>query len=300
MDQSDEKKLENLLTNTEVLDTLNDGVYIVSPDRRILYWNKAAEDLTGFAVEDVLGKRCQDGILMHVNPKGCELCNQGCPLTEVIATGHRQQIDVIMHHRRGYRLPVQVKGTPIHGTGGRVIACVEVFKLQVHTENLFDRVTQTENESLQDPTTKLPNARFIEKTLKIKLTNANHSGESFGMVQLLINKFDQLKSEHSSQLTEKILQITSQSLIANCRVQDTVGRVSENRLVVFTAMQDMDQLKQFANNLEQVLSRCTCELGDERLNITVNVQSQMIQPGQCLKSLMYQLTSTATLDSQAA
>ncbi len=300
MDQSDQKKLENLLSNTEVLDTLNDGVYIVDPDRRIIYWNQAAENLTGFSAKDVIGTRCQDGILMHVNQQGCALCSDGCPLSHVIETGQRQEMDVIMQHRRGYRLPVQVRGNPILGIGGRVIACVEVFKLQMHSESLFDRITQTENESLQDPTTKLPNARFIEKTLKIKLTNASKSGEPFGMLQLQVCKFDQLKTEHSRQLTEKIMQIVSQSLIANCRVQDTVGRVAENHLVVFTAMQDMDQLKQIANNLEQVLSRCTYEAGDERLNITVNVQSSLIQPGQCLNTLLQQLTTNVSANNQAA
>ena len=136
--------------------------------------------------------------------------------------------------------------------------------------------------------------------IEFKLTNASKSGVSFGMLQLQICKFDQLKAEHSSQLTEKIVQIVSQSLIANCRVQDTVGRVAENQLVVFNNVQCVDQLKQIANNLEQVLSRCTCEVGDERLNIGVNVQSGLIQPGQCLNALMRQLTKNISGNSQAA
>ena len=36
-----------------VLDSLADGVYITDLKRKILYWNKAAEKITGWTAEDV-------------------------------------------------------------------------------------------------------------------------------------------------------------------------------------------------------------------------------------------------------
>ena len=44
----------------ELLDTLYDGVYFVDRERRILYWNKGAERLTGYSSEEVLGVHCSD------------------------------------------------------------------------------------------------------------------------------------------------------------------------------------------------------------------------------------------------
>jgi PAS domain S-box-containing protein/diguanylate cyclase (GGDEF)-like protein len=300
MDQQINHKLANLLSNTEILDSLNDGVYIVDPDRRILYWNQAAEQLTGYKSDEVIGKRCMDDLLTHVDTKGCLLCNKGCPLSQVIETGQKQQINVIMHHRKGYRLPVQVKGNPILGIGGKVIACVEIFKLQMHSENLFDRLTQIENQTLQDPTTKLPNVRFIEKSLKIKLTNAKCSGQPFGMIKLHASKFDQVKMEHGIDTTEKMIQIISQSTVANCQIQHTVGRVAENQLVILCSIKDMDQLKQMAHQLAKVLSRCTCEIQDKRLHIAVNVCCLMILPEQTLESVMSQMTHQISHDHLAA
>ena len=39
-----------------LLDNLYDGVYFVDRDRRITYWNKGAERITGYAAAEVLGK----------------------------------------------------------------------------------------------------------------------------------------------------------------------------------------------------------------------------------------------------
>ncbi len=60
-----------------LLDNLYDGVYFVDRDRRITYWNKGAERITGYAAQEVEGKRCADSILMHVDDKGNVLCT-GC------------------------------------------------------------------------------------------------------------------------------------------------------------------------------------------------------------------------------
>ena len=63
----------------EILDNLYDGVYIVDKDRRIHYWNKAAEELTGYSASGLLGSCCNDNILNHVDEAGNKLCSDDCP-----------------------------------------------------------------------------------------------------------------------------------------------------------------------------------------------------------------------------
>ena len=42
----------------KMLDELYDGVYFVNSERRILYWNAAAERLSGYAASEVVGSLC--------------------------------------------------------------------------------------------------------------------------------------------------------------------------------------------------------------------------------------------------
>ena len=64
-----------------ILDSLNDGLYVCNRDRRILYWNRAAERITGWSSEEVVGLRCMDNILDHKDKDGRRLCGEEfCPL----------------------------------------------------------------------------------------------------------------------------------------------------------------------------------------------------------------------------
>ena len=58
----------------DILDNLSDGVYFVDPERRITYWNKGAERITGYPAGRVIGSFCHDNILNHVTENGVQLC----------------------------------------------------------------------------------------------------------------------------------------------------------------------------------------------------------------------------------
>lgn len=58
-----------------ILDNLMDGVMAHTAERRIFFFNKEAERITGFHREDVLGKDCHDVFPGKFCGGGCEFCN---------------------------------------------------------------------------------------------------------------------------------------------------------------------------------------------------------------------------------
>lgn len=48
---------------TCAVDNLHDGVYFVDSSRQILYWNQAAERISGYTAAEVLGRPCFDNVL---------------------------------------------------------------------------------------------------------------------------------------------------------------------------------------------------------------------------------------------
>ena len=58
----------------KIMEDLHDGLYFVDTKRIINFWNKAAERISGYTAEEVIGLSCADNILVHVNSEGCELC----------------------------------------------------------------------------------------------------------------------------------------------------------------------------------------------------------------------------------
>ena len=83
-----------------VLEHLHEGVYFVDLDRKILYWNKAAENITGYSQSEVLGKRCSDNI-NHVDDCGIQLCMTTCPLAKTVADSTPREMNLYIRHKKG-------------------------------------------------------------------------------------------------------------------------------------------------------------------------------------------------------
>ena len=53
-----------------LLDTLQDGVYFVDQDRKITYWSRGAERISGYNSSEVVGMSCKNNFLTHINEEG--------------------------------------------------------------------------------------------------------------------------------------------------------------------------------------------------------------------------------------
>lgn len=111
----------------QLMDNLHDAVYCLDRQRRITYWNKAAEKLTGYSAKEVLGTKCSDNILVHVDDSGCQLCKDECPASHAMVSGVPHCQDVFFCHKLGHRVPVSVRASSLFDDQGRISGVVEVF-----------------------------------------------------------------------------------------------------------------------------------------------------------------------------
>ncbi|MBN1488671.1 MAG: SpoIIE family protein phosphatase [Phycisphaerae bacterium] len=142
-----------------VLDSANAGVYVTDTERRIIYWNKAAQRITGWQADEILGKQCLDQVLCHVDKDGRELCGEEfCPLHRAITTGTSSDVPIIVFARtaNGGRVPMRVSVAPLRAEDGRIVGGVETFH-DISTElGDFQRAQRIQsqcllNEAVDDP-----------------------------------------------------------------------------------------------------------------------------------------------------
>ncbi|MCL6638113.1 MAG: PAS domain-containing sensor histidine kinase [Firmicutes bacterium] len=111
--------------------SINDGVYMTDRERRIIFWNRACERITGYSARQVLGRRCSDNILNHVDSYGNRLCESDlCPLYRSMTTGQPGEKPLLVRAMRedGSRAVVEVNVAPLLEEDGSVIGGVEVFR----------------------------------------------------------------------------------------------------------------------------------------------------------------------------
>lgn len=122
-----------------VVNYLNVGAYITDTDRRILLWNRKAEEITGHKAAAVVGKHCRDNVLNHVDKHGNLLCRTDlCPLHRAIVTKSASKQPVLVYGLRAYggRAALATSVAPLADEAGNVVGGIETF--QDETENLHD------------------------------------------------------------------------------------------------------------------------------------------------------------------
>lgn len=135
-----------------VIDSLSDGVYVCDLDRRITYWSRSAERITGWPAREVVGRQCFDNVLCHVDKDGHRLCGEEyCPLHRAIVTGTRSKGSLLVYAqgKDGGRIPMQVAVAPIRNPDGQVIGGVETFRDASATVHDLERARAIQHLALQ-------------------------------------------------------------------------------------------------------------------------------------------------------
>jgi PAS domain S-box-containing protein len=96
-------------------DVLPFGVLIVESDWITVSWNRRAEQITGYQRQQVLGRKCQELLLL-----GCEqgqgVCgSEGCPLKPHGRTG--TMTEIAFTHKEGHTVPLMVAAIPLAEKG---------------------------------------------------------------------------------------------------------------------------------------------------------------------------------------
>jgi phosphoserine phosphatase RsbU/P len=152
-----------LISAEKIIDSLNDGVYVCDRNRRIVYWSKSAERITGWRSEDVLGRACLEDILNHVDKDGHQLCGEEyCPLHRAMITGVTTNVPIIVFARckDGHRVPTQVTTAPIHNEAGEIVGGVETFRDVSPILIDLERAQKIQKQALQYDLPEDPRLRF--------------------------------------------------------------------------------------------------------------------------------------------
>ena len=63
----------------QILDEIDEGVCFVGSGDRVLYWNRAAEEISGYPSPEITGRVLGGDLLRESRRHGCEHCRHGCP-----------------------------------------------------------------------------------------------------------------------------------------------------------------------------------------------------------------------------
>jgi diguanylate cyclase (GGDEF)-like protein/PAS domain S-box-containing protein len=269
-----------------LLDSLYDGVYFLDRDRKISFWNKGAERITGYTGDEVLGSCCKDNILVHVDCKGMCLCEGSCPAVRVMEQGCQEEADVFLHHKDGYRILVRARVTPIRDENGSIVGAVEVFSDNSEKLASMSLIQELQEKAFQDLLTGLPNRHFLENFIMSRMDERSRYGWSFGLMFIDIDHFKLVNDGYGHHVGDDTLRMIARTLMNMSRSFDTVGRWGGEEFVAVVINVDRESLAHIAERYRAMIESSSLGVGEETLRVTVSVGATLAQDGDTLLSLV--------------
>jgi len=269
-----------------IIDNMHDGLYFVDRNRVITYWNKAAERISGFAVQEVVGKSCSDNILTHIDADGNSLCSNQCPLQATIDDGNPRENEVYMHHKDGHRIPVSVRTSVIKDKAGKTIGGIELFTdISNQVANKL-RVKELEKMALLDNLTQLANRNYIERELTSRFEETKRLNVPFGILFMDIDFFKKFNDNYGHNVGDKVLKFVAQTFISDSRPFDLYGRWGGEEFIGIIRNISASNLKLHGNRLRLLLENSYITHENEKLHVTVSIGATIVDPEDTIDTLL--------------
>jgi len=251
-----------------LLDTIEDGVYFVDTGRAITYWNKGAELITGFTSAEVTGKHCSENILMHVNDSGEYLCLGKCPLQRSIEKDCTITEDIYLHHKEGYRVPINVKTIPFKDAAGKTIGAVEIFRERMAFPA---RIEELKRMAYFDVLTEVGNRRHAEYSLNSRLQEKIRYGIGFGLLFIDIDNFKKVNDLFGHENGDLVLKMVAKTISKNIRPFDNTSRWGGEEFLVLLVNITNSELALISEKLRMLVSTSMVLVENKPINITVSI-----------------------------
>ncbi|MGA1841397.1 MAG: ATP-binding protein [bacterium] len=121
-----------------IINSMGNGLFTIDKEWRITSFNKAAERITGYKEEEVLGKKCEE--VFH-----SDACPSDCPIEKALKEDtFIHSNDFFIKNKDGQDIPISASTSPLKNETGRIIGGVEVFKDLTELKTLQKQLIQSD------------------------------------------------------------------------------------------------------------------------------------------------------------
>jgi len=229
--------------NEALLNSVPDGIYGLDLEGRITFANPAATALTGYPVEETLGRRSHD-LVHHTREDGSPYPLEDCPCTGGLERGVARTVgDELFWRSDGTSFPVEYTTTPI-SDGDTLTGALVVFRditERRRIESELERLNLALGEQARrDPLTRLGNRLRLEEDLVTYDARRVRYGHSYCVLLCDLDRFKALNDRQGHQAGDHVLREVADTLGRASRTSDAVYRYGGEELLVLLAEQTLE------------------------------------------------------------
>ncbi|WP_298992848.1 diguanylate cyclase domain-containing protein [uncultured Pseudokineococcus sp.] len=250
------------------------------PDQPLVYANKAFEQLSGMAVEEVLGRNCRFLQGEDTDPGVVQ------QIREAI-TSAQEWRGVLLNYRGPERAPWwnEIYLAPVLGADGQVLQYIGVqndvtarVEAQRALETERDRaralVEQVERLAYTDPLTGLTNRRRLEERVEAALWEARLAGHAVALLFCDLDGFKAVNDEHGHAVGDELLVALARRIREAIRRTDLLARLGGDEFLVALPALDPETAEEDAERVAAAVAAAVArpvDLGGRRVAVGASI-----------------------------
>ena len=272
-------------TNT-ILSQIQEGVYCLDRDRRIVLWNKGAETITGLERSEVLGKQCPEDVVLLVDHEGHSIDAEKCPTIATLKDGTIRSAKLYIRHKDGYRLPVFLRVIPVFKEDGEIIGTAEIFTDTSPKVTIPLNVNELERMALIDTETGITNRKYLEMHLAARLDEFQKYNLPFGLIYADVDHYNKILERYGRFNAAKVLRMIARTVHKNIRYFDIVGRWNTEEFLIVLLNLDETRVDIVANKLRLLVAESYLSVETGVLSATISIGACLVQRYDTVESLV--------------
>ncbi|MBW7998339.1 MAG: sensor domain-containing diguanylate cyclase [Candidatus Glassbacteria bacterium] len=263
-----------------LLDKLFDGIVCVDREKKITFWNKSAENISGYAFNDAVGSLVCSEIATHCPDMESDGCGDNCPIESTLKDGRTREAELFLLHHEGNRIPIACRIEPIHDADGKISGVVQIFhdnSSRIAARNVIEKLRKL---ALIDPLTGLANRRYLDKVIESKTDEMKRYDLDFGLMFIDIDHFKRVNDRYGHEVGDKVLWSVAQNLSTVIRLSDIVGRWGGEEFVAVVLNLGMGELEVVAEKMRKTIEGLEIACNGDSVQVTISIGATLASSGE--------------------
>ena len=246
-----------------IVESSNDAIFALTPDRLIASWNPAAERMFGYTAAEALGR-----------PVASLLAHQGAEehdrlVTAALAGKRIEPYETTLLHSDRCLVEVSLSLSPMRSAARGAIEGVSVIARDNTERKRLER--QLRHLADHDALTGLHNRRRFDEELDRAMAIATRFAEGSALLLIDIDDFKYVNDTLGHAAGDQLLRSVASMIERRVRATDVLARVGGDEFALLLPRADVDEARRVAADLVQATRDHALTLGGGFVRVTVSV-----------------------------
>ena len=255
------------------LESFSEGVALLDCDGRVVFWNHAAEQVTGFAGIDVVSRASPFGLEQLLAPSDPERQDEVSPYARA-----QRQVLVRARGRSGQELPLMMRRAILRDGLGERIGAAILF----HFAESLD--TLPHGESCEELNVEAAQAEIEEQARSAFEEFANHDAP-LGLLWITVDQAHELRKTHGAKACQTMIERIERTLTNGLRASEEMGRWGDDEFLVLSHEPTAERLAAHGQAMAGLARTSDFRWWGDKLSLTVSIGAALALKTETLAEL---------------